>query len=229
MSLKNFFKELSESENTNITMTDKQICIISAAIEIFSEKGYSATTTSEIAKKAGVGEGTIFRHYKTKLEMLLAIPNYLNKSPSSKSHMSDLTRIFESPYEKFEDFIKDVIQNRKEFILKNTPLIKVLVQEVPLHPELRDTMSESVLFPNMEKLIQAIDRFKEKGQIINIPSETIVHLLLTSMMGYFFTIFIASFHFNVDYDKEPDYLAQYILHGLSITDNKIELSREAAL
>lgn len=55
------------------SMTDKQISIISAAIEIFAEKGYSATTTSVIAKKAGVGEGTIFHHYKTKKDLLLAI------------------------------------------------------------------------------------------------------------------------------------------------------------
>lgn len=47
-------------------LTEKQKKIIIAAIESFSEKGYAATSTSEIAKKAGVAEGTIFRHYKTK-------------------------------------------------------------------------------------------------------------------------------------------------------------------
>ena len=66
MSLKNFFKELTESEGAEVSMTEKQISIMSAAIEIFAEKGYSATTTSEIAKKACVGKETIFHHYKTK-------------------------------------------------------------------------------------------------------------------------------------------------------------------
>lgn len=47
-------------------MTPKQIAILEAAIEIFSDKGYSAAATSEIAQKAGVAEGTIFRYYKTK-------------------------------------------------------------------------------------------------------------------------------------------------------------------
>lgn len=47
-------------------MTPKQISILEAAIEIFSDKGFSAASTSEIAQKAGVAEGTIFRYYKTK-------------------------------------------------------------------------------------------------------------------------------------------------------------------
>lgn len=47
-------------------LTPKQISILHAAIEVFSEKGYAAAATSEIAQKAGVAEGTIFRYYKTK-------------------------------------------------------------------------------------------------------------------------------------------------------------------
>ena len=54
-------------------LTEKQKKIIVSAIQSFAEKGYSATSTSEIAKKAGVAEGTIFRHYKTKKDLLLAI------------------------------------------------------------------------------------------------------------------------------------------------------------
>lgn len=55
------------------SMTDKQKKILIAAIDAFSEKGYAATSTSEIAKLAGVAEGTIFRHYKTKKNLLLTL------------------------------------------------------------------------------------------------------------------------------------------------------------
>ena len=44
--------------------------ILFAAIKIFSEKGYNAATTSEIAKEAAVSEGTIFRYYKSKKDLL---------------------------------------------------------------------------------------------------------------------------------------------------------------
>ena len=41
-----------------------------AAVELFDERGYDATTTAEIAAKAGVTERTFFRHFPDKREAL---------------------------------------------------------------------------------------------------------------------------------------------------------------
>lgn len=53
---------ISEQEK----VTPKQLSILEAAIDVFAEKGFSAAATSEIAQRAGVAEGTIFRYYRTK-------------------------------------------------------------------------------------------------------------------------------------------------------------------
>ncbi|MGH1387970.1 TetR/AcrR family transcriptional regulator [Kordia sp.] len=54
-------------------MTDKQEKILQAALELFSNEGYNATSTSKIGKKAGVSEGLIFRHFTNKQGLLDAI------------------------------------------------------------------------------------------------------------------------------------------------------------
>ncbi len=54
-------------------MTDKKENILNAALELFAKEGYSGTSTSKIAKKAGVSEGLIFRHFKNKQGLLDAI------------------------------------------------------------------------------------------------------------------------------------------------------------
>jgi AcrR family transcriptional regulator len=41
-----------------------------AALELFRERGYDATTTAEIAARAGVTERTFFRHFPDKREAL---------------------------------------------------------------------------------------------------------------------------------------------------------------
>jgi AcrR family transcriptional regulator len=41
-----------------------------AALELFGERGYEATTTAEIAARAGVTERTFFRHFPDKREAL---------------------------------------------------------------------------------------------------------------------------------------------------------------
>ena len=54
-------------------MTDKQKNILKAALILFAEQGYAATSTSKVAKEAGVSEGLIFRHFENKKGLLNAI------------------------------------------------------------------------------------------------------------------------------------------------------------
>lgn len=54
-------------------MTKKQEKILDVALQLFAAKGYDATSTSKIAKSAGVSEGLIFRHFGNKEGLLNAI------------------------------------------------------------------------------------------------------------------------------------------------------------
>ena len=47
-------------------MTEKESSIINSAISLFAQDGYDGTSTLSIAKKAGVSEGLIFKHFKNK-------------------------------------------------------------------------------------------------------------------------------------------------------------------
>jgi AcrR family transcriptional regulator len=47
--------------------------IIDTAAELFSRRGFSGTTTREVAKAAGVSEATLFKHFATKEELYGAI------------------------------------------------------------------------------------------------------------------------------------------------------------
>lgn len=54
-------------------MSSKKEKILAVALELFANEGYSATSTSKIAKEAGVSEGLIFRHFESKKGLLEAI------------------------------------------------------------------------------------------------------------------------------------------------------------
>ena len=53
-------------------MDDTQWKIMNATIELIKDKGYSATTTKDIANAAKVNECTIFRKFKSKKDIVLA-------------------------------------------------------------------------------------------------------------------------------------------------------------
>lgn len=54
-------------------MTEKQENILTAALELFAMEGFKSTSTSKVAKRAGVSEGLIFRHFGNKEGLLEAI------------------------------------------------------------------------------------------------------------------------------------------------------------
>lgn len=47
--------------------------ILQTAVNLFSHRGFSGTTTKEIARAAGVSEAMVFRHFSTKSELYDAI------------------------------------------------------------------------------------------------------------------------------------------------------------
>ena len=46
--------------------------LVLAAVDLFTEQGYDATTVTEIAERAGVTKSTFFRHFPDKRELLVA-------------------------------------------------------------------------------------------------------------------------------------------------------------
>ncbi|HEX9026020.1 MAG TPA: helix-turn-helix domain-containing protein [Clostridium sp.] len=213
MPIKKSLKELIEINNIEDGMTEKQISILSAAIELFSEKGYEATATSEIAKKANVAEGTIFRYYKTKKDLLFAIPTTLSKVSLFEIFLDDFNEILNADYEHFETFLRKIVLNRKKFASETAPILKVIIQEIPFHPELRIKILSTVVLPSINKLICLIDKFKKQGEIIDIPSTSIVNLIATSIFGYLFLHYVALPELKHD-EEDLDYLIQYIINGI---------------
>lgn len=58
------------------TILHRRDRLIITTIEIIDELGIQGLSTREIAKRQDVSEGTIFRHYKNKNELLIAVLDY---------------------------------------------------------------------------------------------------------------------------------------------------------
>jgi len=51
----------------------KRARLLEAARSLFAERGYAATTTAQLAREAGVAEGTVFHHFPSKRALLEAV------------------------------------------------------------------------------------------------------------------------------------------------------------
>jgi AcrR family transcriptional regulator len=52
---------------------EKRARLLAAARRLFAARGYAATTTAQLAKAAGVAEGTVFHHFASKRALLAAV------------------------------------------------------------------------------------------------------------------------------------------------------------
>ena len=52
---------------------DKRTAILQSAIEVFAEKGFHRSRVSDIARRAGVADGTIYLYFKSKDDILITI------------------------------------------------------------------------------------------------------------------------------------------------------------
>jgi AcrR family transcriptional regulator len=65
-----------ENEFQNSRQLQKQktrTAILSAAAELFKQKGFAKTTLRDVAKNSGVATGTVFTHFEDKLDLLTHI------------------------------------------------------------------------------------------------------------------------------------------------------------
>ncbi|WP_077623463.1 TetR/AcrR family transcriptional regulator [Sediminibacillus massiliensis] len=194
--------------------TDKQQKIVEAAIRIFAEKGYSNTSTSEIAQAAGVAEGTIFRHFGTKDNLLLSVilPFLKEWVPVMAE---DVFQEIMSEEASFEDFVRALIKNRIAFIKENKEVFQVVVKEFLYNEELRKE-----LFPHLSesigsRLTNVLQRFQARGELADIPIDRLKRMLISFVGAQFVSRFVLLPEIqDLDEDAEVEAIVKFIMNGI---------------
>lgn len=215
-----WIQDLLKLNDEEDKITEKQIKIVKAAIEVFSEKGFAAASTSEIAQKAGVAEGTIFRHYKTKKDLLLSIVAPTMTKLVAPYVIRDINKVLDVSYPRFEDFVRAMIENRREFLRKHLPILKILVQEIPFHPELKEQFMKNVATHVFERIKKSIEHYQKEGQILDLPVESVIRLIASNVVGLLVTRYLLLPEIAWDDERETEITIDFIMRGLGAKRNQ---------
>lgn len=112
--------------------------ILRAALHLFAQKGYEKTTTKELAAKANVAEGTLFRHFTNKKTILVEVAT-LGWMDLLTDFLTELSEM--GSYKA----IAQVMRRRMLNMHKNKDLLKVCFIEAQSHPELRERIQTEVI------------------------------------------------------------------------------------
>lgn len=160
-------------------MDETSTKIINAMMELVMEKGYSSTTTKDIAKKAKVNECTIFRKFSGKKDIVLSAMSQDGWKPDIKeTDFEQLTGNIESDLEHFATVYMDKVTPRfvKISIGLRTP--ELYQETAPGIMEIPKVFKQS--------LIKYLTNMYEKGIIKNSNIEELAMMFLSMCFGYVF-------------------------------------------
>ncbi|WP_462409314.1 TetR/AcrR family transcriptional regulator [Neobacillus sp. Marseille-QA0830] len=158
-------------------MTAKKEKILQAALELFSEKGFSATTTKEIAGRSGVAEGLLFYYFKDKNGLLKELTRQFSFIESIKKEIQPINE--KEPNEaliQFGHLYLNFLSQNKSF------LSFIWSPEMTQNREVSEEVSsliETMTHQAARLLNHSIDREIGRTRI-----ETAASMFLSSLMTY---------------------------------------------
>ncbi|WP_268912296.1 TetR/AcrR family transcriptional regulator [Lentilactobacillus sp. SPB1-3] len=182
--------ELYYQAGTLDNFTEKQLKILTAAIQIFSEKGYENTSTKEIAEAAGVAEGNIFAKFKNKRGLLNAIIEPVLNRVFPSTIDSFIQDKLSQNYSSTTEFVHALLIDRMDMVKDNDKVFKIFFTELFYDHQVRQNLIN--IFPNIywQKLNTLIDELKADHILNSLPNSDIIRTLWSIMgglvLGYLF-------------------------------------------
>lgn len=215
MSKDNLLEALIARIKSDKKPTDKKQKIAEAAVQLFAEKGYANTSTSEIAKRAGVAEGTIFRHYGTKENLLLSILLPFLKESLPGMAESVFREISSQGMDSLEDFFRALLKNRYQFFKENREIFQVFIKELLYNENFRNEIVPHFTENVFQRIRQTIVHFQERGEIRDLPAQSLARTIFTFVFSFFVSRFVLMpENAFLDDETELENFVQIVLHGI---------------
>lgn len=180
--------------------------IAQAAISLFTEKGFSATSVQDIVKKAGVSKAMLFYYFQTKENLFL----YLIKKHFElfEKKASESIKKENSPEENLKKLFDSIISMHNE--LTGLAIDKTF-SEIGISPEVKHIISEDI--NNFIDLFSSeVDRGIKEGIFRNINSKLLA-MSLIGALGIFAKVEKSS-DFDINEEDVRMFLDNFYLEGL---------------
>lgn len=203
--------ELKKSEKTEQK-------IFMAAGKLFSEQGFSGTTTIQIAREAGVSEGTVFRHFQTKKEILIRLVTYGIEMFSDTIAIDPLRQLAKNSEDSpLEDYLFEIAMDRFNLLKKYKEIAMIVMNELSFHREIKELFHKNIEEKVNEIIVESYEGFSKKGVVRKDVDST---RAVRAFSGMILIIFMEHIHgFNdsdADFEKDIRAAIDIFINGVGI-------------
>lgn len=208
------FQNLFNKSVEKTDLSDKQKSVLIASLTLFSNKGFDNTSTKDIALMAGVSEGTVYKKFKTKKNILREILNPVIKSVIPTAIENFTESMVNTSYPNFETFLYSVIKNRLTFVLSNLPQIKILFQELLKDQNLLLEINKEISESSMNQIVLVIKYYQDQGQLVNWEPMRMIKYILMINLSYVLPMMLTP-QSKLDIDEASRQATEFLIHGLT--------------
>ena len=186
--------------------------IVGAATRVFAEKGFRRATTREVARAAGVSEGTIYNYFEDKDALLLTILDRLNET---ERWAADFEEGMDTD---FRGFLKQYLRRRMSLIWENREAFRVALSEMLVNAELRERYLKHVVDPTMSIAEENFRSRMEQGEVLETDAPLAMRSVAGTVLGILVLGLLGDEEINSRWEEVPDVLAGLLIHGLGAAE-----------
>ncbi|MEY4490844.1 MAG: hypothetical protein RLY41_650 [Pseudomonadota bacterium] len=153
--------------------------LLNAALDLFVEKGFSATRVEEVAARAGVSKGTLFLYFQSKEDLFKAVvrENIANQFPAWHEE-------FKTFQGSSADMLRYTLVAWWERIGKTrlSGITKLVMSEAQNFPEIANFYQEEVIQPGNALIRGILERGVKRGEFRQLDTEQAIHAVVAPMI-----------------------------------------------
>lgn len=153
--------------------------LLAAALELFVEKGYAATRSEEVARRAGVSKGTLFLYFPTKEDLFKAVV---------RENLSGHFPAWNAEFDAFTGPTSDMLRHAMMqwwTRIGATPasgIPKLMMSEASNFPELAAFYQHEVIQPAHDLIGRILQRGIARGEFRPLDLELGIYTVLAPMI-----------------------------------------------
>lgn len=153
--------------------------LLQAALELFVERGFSATRSEEVAQRAGVAKGTLYRYFPSKQELFKAVVR-----EHLVARLADFAAAAAQHQGRVQDLLRHMMQTWWASVGQGAAggISKVMLVEARNFPELAQFYVDEVIQPTHELIGRLVAQGIERGEFRPVPIAATVHVLISPLL-----------------------------------------------
>jgi AcrR family transcriptional regulator len=150
--------------------------IMAAATQVFSQRGFAGARIKDIARAAGIAEGTIYLYFRDKRDLISGI--VAAAAHSLAARMADLSGDDERAA------IAEIIEDRLTLMREKGALIKVVLARGLVDEEVAEVLREGVLGPVTDLLASRIRAKQREGRLRQVDPIVAARVLMAATLAF---------------------------------------------